>query len=178
MQRAQTRVTTPADFSFGFTVSSHGWERLAPFSLNREKQVLTRIERFPSQLVRLEIAYDGEIDVTGHSETTLNEGDKGYVAEFIAHCFSLNWDMSECYAKRERHRCGHRSLLCASVNTKVWSRDGKCRVAQMRKANYPSRLLSTIKNLLCLHEPTVTGGFCGLQTGVSRTIEPPSHFSR
>ncbi len=96
-------VITPADFNFGSTLNSHGWERLEPFSLNREHQVLTRIERLPSQLSRLEITHDDKsditIDVTVHTETHLNQADQAYVNEFIAHCFSFNWDMSRCYAK-------------------------------------------------------------------------------
>jgi hypothetical protein len=64
MQRTEISVTTPADFNFEYTVSSHGWERLEPFSLNKETQVLTRTERLPSQLARLEITYDDDIKVT------------------------------------------------------------------------------------------------------------------
>jgi 3-methyladenine DNA glycosylase/8-oxoguanine DNA glycosylase len=92
-------IITPADFNFDFTVSSHGWERLEPFSLNREHQVLTRIERLPSQLSRLEITHDDKINVMVHSENSLNPEDQGYVTEFIRRCFSFNWDMSRCYAK-------------------------------------------------------------------------------
>ena len=99
MQRTQIRVATPATFNFGSTVNSHGWERLEPFSLNRETQVLTRIERLPSQLARLEIAHDGEISVTVHSESRLGKKDRAYVTAFIEHCFAFDWDMGECYAK-------------------------------------------------------------------------------
>jgi 3-methyladenine DNA glycosylase/8-oxoguanine DNA glycosylase len=101
--QTQISVTTPADFNFGATLNSHGWERLAPFSLNREHQVLTRIERLPSQLSRLEIRHDDKSDVaiavTVHSQIPLNQADQAYVTKFIVHCFSLNWDMSRCYAK-------------------------------------------------------------------------------
>ena len=45
MQHTQISITFPADFNFSYTVNSHGWERLEPFSLDREHQVLTRIER-------------------------------------------------------------------------------------------------------------------------------------
>lgn len=99
MQYTQISVATPADFNFGFTVNSHGWERLEPFSLNREHQILTRIERLPSQLSRLEITFNNKINVTVQSETKLNKEDKSYVTEFIRHCFSFNWDMSRCYGK-------------------------------------------------------------------------------
>lgn len=99
LMQTQISLTTPADFNFGSTVNSHGWERLEPFALNREHQVLTRIERLPSQLSRLEITHDDKINVTVHSENQLNQEDKAYVAEFIAHCFSFTWDMSRCYAK-------------------------------------------------------------------------------
>jgi 3-methyladenine DNA glycosylase/8-oxoguanine DNA glycosylase len=99
MQHTQISITPPADFNFSYTVNSHGWERLEPFSLNREHQVLTRIERLPSQLSRLEIMHDDKINVTVYSETQLNQADKSYVAEFITHCFSFNWDMGRCYAK-------------------------------------------------------------------------------
>ncbi|MBC8041941.1 MAG: hypothetical protein IAF08_00705 [Rhizobacter sp.] len=95
----QISITTPADFNFESTLNSHGWERLEPFSLNREDQVLTRIERLPSQLARLEITHDDKINVTIHSETQLSKEDKAYVIEFITHCFSFHWDMSRCYAK-------------------------------------------------------------------------------
>jgi 3-methyladenine DNA glycosylase/8-oxoguanine DNA glycosylase len=92
-------IITPVDFNFGFTVNSHGWERLEPFSLNCEHQVLTRIERLPSQLSRLEITHDDKINVMVHSENSLNPEDQGYVTELIRRCFSFNWDMSRCYAK-------------------------------------------------------------------------------
>jgi 3-methyladenine DNA glycosylase/8-oxoguanine DNA glycosylase len=95
----QISVTTPADFNFGYTVNSHGWERLEPFSLNKEHQILTRIERLPSQLSRLEIAHHDTIDVTVHSKHQLTTADRAYVTEFIAYCFAFNWDMSRCYAK-------------------------------------------------------------------------------
>ena len=39
MQRTQTRVTSPAGFNFSYTVNSHGWERLEPFSLSRPLEV-------------------------------------------------------------------------------------------------------------------------------------------
>ena len=91
-------IATPADFNFGSTLNSHGWERLEPFSLNKERRILTRIERLPSQLSRLEIAHDDKIDATVYSENHLTKEDKAYVTEFIAYCFAFNWDMSKCYA--------------------------------------------------------------------------------
>jgi 3-methyladenine DNA glycosylase/8-oxoguanine DNA glycosylase len=95
----QISITTPADFNFDYTVNSHGWERLAPFSLNRADRVLTRIERLPSQLSRLEIRYNDTIDVMVRSENQLTTADRAYVNEFIAHCFVFDWDLSRCYAK-------------------------------------------------------------------------------
>jgi 3-methyladenine DNA glycosylase/8-oxoguanine DNA glycosylase len=95
----QISITPPVDFNFESTTNSHGWERFEPFSLNREHQVLTRIERLPSQLSRLEITHDDKINVTVHSETKLSPKDKSYVTELITRCFSFNWDMSRCYAK-------------------------------------------------------------------------------
>ena len=95
----QIGVTTPAYFNFGYTVNSHGWERLEPFLLNKEHQILTRIERLPSQLSRLEIAHHDTIDVTVHSENHLTKEDRAYVTEFIAYCFAFNWDLSKCYAE-------------------------------------------------------------------------------
>jgi 3-methyladenine DNA glycosylase/8-oxoguanine DNA glycosylase len=95
----QISITTLADFNFDYTVNSHGWERLAPFSIDRENWVLTRIERLPSQLSRLEITHHDTIDVTVHSDNQLTKADKAYVNEFIAYCFAFNWDMSGCYAK-------------------------------------------------------------------------------
>lgn len=99
MQHTHISVAPPADFNFEFTLNSHGWERLEPFSLDRERRVLTRIERLPSQLSRLEIAYDDKINIVVYSETPLNKKDKSYVAEFIAYCFAFDWDMSNCYEK-------------------------------------------------------------------------------
>jgi 3-methyladenine DNA glycosylase/8-oxoguanine DNA glycosylase len=101
MHRTQLSVTPPANFNFSSTVSSHGWERLAPFALNRDTQVLTRTERLPSQLARLEIAYDGQLRVTVHSEASLGAPDRQAVADFTAHCFAFDWDMGRCYAKVE-----------------------------------------------------------------------------
>lgn len=95
----QISITTPADFNFDYTVNSHGWERLEPFSIDRENRVLTRIERLPSQLSRMEITYSCTINVTIRSENRLTQADKAYVNEFIAYCFAFNWDMSGCYAK-------------------------------------------------------------------------------
>lgn len=99
MERIQISIIPPADFSFEVTISSHGWERLAPFSIDREQQILTRIERLPSQLSRLEITYDDNINVMVHSETKLNKEDQSYVTELITRCFSFNWDMSRYYEK-------------------------------------------------------------------------------
>ena len=90
----QISITTPTDFNFDYTVNSHGWERLEPFSIERENRMLTRIERLPSQLSRLEITYSDTIDVTLHSDDRLTKADKAYVNEFIAYCFAFNWDMS------------------------------------------------------------------------------------
>jgi 3-methyladenine DNA glycosylase/8-oxoguanine DNA glycosylase len=95
----QISVTTPINFNFGAILNSHGWERLAPFSLNKQHQILTRIERLPSQLSQLEITHGDRLDVMVHSETQLTKEDKAYVTEFIAYCFAFNWDMSRCYAK-------------------------------------------------------------------------------
>ncbi len=95
----QITITTPVNFNFGAILNSHGWERLAPFSLNKEHQILTRIERLPSQLSQLEITHSDRLDVMVHSETRLTKEDKAYVTEFIAYCFAFNWDMSRCYAK-------------------------------------------------------------------------------
>jgi hypothetical protein len=47
MQRSQISITTPADFNFEYTINSHGWERLEPFSLNREHQVLAQSSAYP-----------------------------------------------------------------------------------------------------------------------------------
>jgi 3-methyladenine DNA glycosylase/8-oxoguanine DNA glycosylase len=99
LMHTQISITTPADFNFGYTVNSHGWERLEPFSLNREQQVLTRIERLPSQLSRLEIAHNDTIDVTVRSDNQLTKEDRAYITEFIAYCFAFNWDLSKCYSK-------------------------------------------------------------------------------
>ena len=99
MHHTQINVTTPASFNFESTTSSHGWERLEPFALNKETQVLTRIERLPSQLARLEIAYDGKIHVNVESEALLDKADRHFVTGLVAHCFSFDWDMSACYAK-------------------------------------------------------------------------------
>ncbi len=45
MQHIEINVILHTDFNFGSTVNRHSWERLEPFSLNREHQSLTRIER-------------------------------------------------------------------------------------------------------------------------------------
>jgi 3-methyladenine DNA glycosylase/8-oxoguanine DNA glycosylase len=99
MQRTRISVSPPEQFDFGVTVNSHGWERLAPFSLNKETQVLTRTERLPSQLARLDIADDGGIVVTVSSERPLKAADRNAVTDFVAHCFAFDWDLSRCYAK-------------------------------------------------------------------------------
>jgi 3-methyladenine DNA glycosylase/8-oxoguanine DNA glycosylase len=96
----QISITTPTDFNFDYTVNSHGWERLEPFSIDHEHRVLTRIERLPSQLARMEITtHQDTLDVMVRSEERLTPADKDYVNESIAYCFSFNWDMSGCYAK-------------------------------------------------------------------------------
>jgi 3-methyladenine DNA glycosylase/8-oxoguanine DNA glycosylase len=99
MQRTQISVTPPEHFNFAVTVNSHGWERLAPFSLDRETQVLTRTERLPSQLARLEMSNDGQINVTVTSEKTLSPEDQTYVREFVRRCLAFDWDLSRCYAQ-------------------------------------------------------------------------------
>lgn len=99
MHQTQIRVTPPEQFNYGVTVSSHGWERLEPFSLNKETQVLTRVERLPSQLAQLDIAHDGDIRIAVHTEVRLTAADRSYVTDFIRSSFAFDWDLSRCYAK-------------------------------------------------------------------------------
>ncbi|WP_168733493.1 3-methyladenine DNA glycosylase [Deinococcus sp. Arct2-2] len=95
----QLSVTPPAAFNFASTVSSHGWERLRPFTLNKETQVLTRIQQLPSQLARLDIAYSGKITVAVETETKLDTQDERAVTDLIATYFAFEWDLSPCYAE-------------------------------------------------------------------------------
>jgi hypothetical protein len=48
-------LPVPEDFSFWRTVLSHGWCMLAPFSLDRERRVLTRILKTRRQSVHVEM---------------------------------------------------------------------------------------------------------------------------
>ena len=99
MQTASLSVTPPTDFSFVATVDSYGWERLAPFSFDRETGVLRRLERLPSQPAHLELSCAETINVTVHSEVRLSGEDEGYVRTFVTNCLALDLVLSGCYAQ-------------------------------------------------------------------------------
>jgi len=102
MHHTQVSVAPPTDFHFEPTVNSHGWDRLEPFKLDRETQVLRRIERLPSQSARLEISQgEGQeaVQVSVHSEAPLTDEDRNSVRSLVKHCLSFDWDLSECYAQ-------------------------------------------------------------------------------
>lgn len=99
MRTASLSVTPPTDFNFAATVDSYGWERLEPFSLDREQGILTRHERLPSQLVRLELSFTETINVTVHSESRLSSEDESCVRTFVVNCLALDLDLSGCYAQ-------------------------------------------------------------------------------
>lgn len=99
MKTASLSVTPPTDFSFAATVDSYGWERLEPFSLDREQGILARLERLPSQPARLELFFAETINISVHSESRLTDEDEHYVRAFVTNCLALDLELSECYAQ-------------------------------------------------------------------------------
>ena len=99
MQTASLSVTPPIEFSFAATVDSYGWERLEPFSFDRETGVLQRLERLPSQLAHLKLSSAETINVSVHSEARLSGEDESYIRTFVTNCLALDLDLSGCYAQ-------------------------------------------------------------------------------
>jgi 3-methyladenine DNA glycosylase/8-oxoguanine DNA glycosylase len=67
---AVASISTPSDFAFPATVTSHGWYRLAPFRWSAEELILRRAEVLGGRAVDLEITHRGTaLQVRGARDT-------------------------------------------------------------------------------------------------------------
>jgi 3-methyladenine DNA glycosylase/8-oxoguanine DNA glycosylase len=112
-------IATPPDFSFPATVVSHGWYLLAPFSWQRERGVLRRVETIGERAWELEISHDGAALVV--SSTRDPAAVARPLARRLTRMFQLDVDLEEFHRKAARRR-SHRGaaelrfgrLLCGS----------------------------------------------------------------
>ena len=90
------QIPTPKDFSYGATINSHGWLRLAPFSYEDGTAILTRVHRLDSgQPVLLHICDGLEVKVEGAKRLT--DPQREQIVRDVRVMFSLDWDLSKFY---------------------------------------------------------------------------------
>jgi N-glycosylase/DNA lyase len=95
-------ITTPLDFHFKRTVISHGWCDLRPFSLDREKWVLTRTLDLPkNQPVTMAIrGTKRALKIQTSRQLAMPERER--VIAGVRHMLRLDDNMSEFYQLLER----------------------------------------------------------------------------
>jgi 3-methyladenine DNA glycosylase/8-oxoguanine DNA glycosylase len=95
----ELRISTPTDFSFWRTASSHGWCNLAPFFLDRERRLLRRVLRTSKDPALVEISEnsDHELHVSIQSHHRLVQKDLGFIRAQVAHVLRLDESLAEFY---------------------------------------------------------------------------------
>jgi len=96
-------LETPKNFSFRYTVHSHGWSDLLPFQLNAENQTLSYVftdknRKNPVSAVICDKAGKLQIEVSGATF------DEEKIRRDVRHCLRLDDDLSEFYklVKKEK----------------------------------------------------------------------------
>src|SRR5687767_12153939 len=96
-------IETPKNFSFRYTIYSHGWSSLLPFRLNGENQTLSygftdKDGKHPVS------AMIGETDGKLKIEVFADSFDEEKIRRDVRHCLRLDDDLSEFYklVKKEK----------------------------------------------------------------------------
>ncbi len=89
-------IAVPKGFNFWRTVNSHGWCKLPPFSVDREKRTLSRLlELKEGELIHCEMEeVPGGIRVKARSQVRLGKLKRDEVRAQLRHCFRLDDDLS------------------------------------------------------------------------------------
>jgi 3-methyladenine DNA glycosylase/8-oxoguanine DNA glycosylase len=97
-------IRTPPDFGFWSTVYSHGWCALSPFSVDRERQALTRpLDLSDRTLVHCELRDGlGRVAVNVHSQEKLDGGQRAEIKRSLHESLRLGEDFSDFYSMARR----------------------------------------------------------------------------
>lgn len=96
----------PKDFNFWPTVWASGWCALAPFSFDREKQTLTRVQRLASgKVVKATTVQNrrGKLTLLAESHTVLDETDIEELKNVVKTCLRLDEEISSLYELLEEY---------------------------------------------------------------------------
>lgn len=123
----QILLKTPPDFNYAATIGSHGWRRLAPFSYDDTKGILTRIEQLnDGTLVKLSLQEAHENDVLIHVDgvDAINMSQQTEIERRVSRWLSLHWDLSAFYTFIKEHPDYHWIIQAGSgrilVSSTVW----------------------------------------------------------
>ena len=99
MYQKKLTLAVPSDFSFWRTVLSHGWCMLAPFSLDRERQMLSRILKTRRQSFYIEMrAKDPDrLEVLAESYRPLLSADSQEILAQVVTMLRLDESMQDFY---------------------------------------------------------------------------------
>jgi len=110
------KLATPPDFSFGMTVTSHGWYQLAPFRWSPDKHLLGRTELLGGKAVDLAIFHDD-----GHLVVRGAKSPRELRAK-LTRMFQLDVDLSDFFAAARKsatiawvESAGFGRLLCGAT---------------------------------------------------------------
>jgi 3-methyladenine DNA glycosylase/8-oxoguanine DNA glycosylase len=92
-------LPVPSDFSFWKTVLSHGWCMLAPFSLDRERQMLSRIlkTRRQSFYIEMRVKDPDRLEVLAESHRPLLSPDSQEILSQVVTMLRLDESMQDFY---------------------------------------------------------------------------------
>jgi 3-methyladenine DNA glycosylase/8-oxoguanine DNA glycosylase len=93
-------LSSPQDFDFTSTLSSHGWVVLSPNIYNKEQNSFSRVEALPGgQAARLTVSSSpqNQVRITVESPGELLSPDKKYIKEIARHMLRLDEDYSDFY---------------------------------------------------------------------------------
>ena len=99
-------IEAPRGFDFWLTARSSGWSGLAPFSLDRDGRVLSRVQGLGSgKVVRAAITQRGRgtLTVRVESQTGLDGADFEELEDVVRTCLMLDEDLSDFYSSLEEH---------------------------------------------------------------------------
>ncbi len=93
-------IPAPPDFSFGETVSAHGWRRLLPFAWNENTQTLTRTEDLgEGRVVHLAIRSEAD-SVSVETDTGCDEAE---LTRRVRRMLQMDLPLEEFHAHCRRH---------------------------------------------------------------------------
>ncbi len=96
----------PEDYNYWLTVRSSGWSGLAPFTIDKERRILSRVQKLTSgKIVHVTIVEKrrGTLTISTKSKEELDAADVEELENVVETCLTLNEDLSPFYALLEEY---------------------------------------------------------------------------